>query len=162
MIDWQYIWGSGEQLNALQMGVRAALAFLIALVLIRIGGVRIFRERSGLDVIIMIVMGSVLGRGIVGASPFWSTVAAAFVMIIVHRLLGWLTCKSKLIDFLIKGRQHILFENGKIIRENLQRAHLTDHDLFESLRLETKMDNLEKVEKAFIETNGRISFILKK
>jgi uncharacterized membrane protein YcaP (DUF421 family) len=162
MIDWQDIWGSGEQLNPLQMGVRAAVVFLITLVFIRFGGVRIFRERSGLDVIIMIVMGSVLGRGIVGASPFWSTIAAAFVMIIVHRVLGWLTCKSKLIEILIKGKRHILFENGKVIRENLRRAHLTDHDLFESLRLETKMDNLEKVEKAFIETNGRISFILKK
>ena len=162
MIAWQDIWGSGEQLNVLQMGVRAAVVFLITLILIRFGGVRIFRERSGLDVIIMIVMGSVLARGIVGASPFWSTVVAAFVMIIIHRLLGWLTCKSRLIDFLIKGKQDILFENGKIIRKNLERAHLTDHDLFESLRLETKMDNLDKVERAFIETNGRISFILKK
>ena len=34
------IWGEGEKLNALQMSVRALIMFLIALTLIRLGGLR--------------------------------------------------------------------------------------------------------------------------
>jgi len=33
-------------------------------------------------------------------------------------------------------------------------------DLYESLRLETHKDNLSEIEEVFMESNGRISFIL--
>jgi uncharacterized membrane protein YcaP (DUF421 family) len=155
------LWGSGEQLTAVQMAIRAIITFLITLVLIRVGGVRIFGKRSGFDTIIMITMGSVLARGIVGASPFWSAIAAATAMIAVHRLLGWLCIKSRAIESLIKGKQDILYKNGKIIPANLKKASLTEMDLEESLRLETRTNSFEKVKEAFIETNGRISFIMK-
>jgi uncharacterized membrane protein YcaP (DUF421 family) len=156
-----FLWGEGENLTVLQMSVRSATLFIITLILIRAGSVRVFGRRSAYDVIIMIMMGALLARCIVGASPFLPTVSAAIVMIIVHRFLGWLTLKSKAMEFLIKGKPDLLYEHGKIIHKNLERALLTEMDLLESLHLETRQDSLEKVEKAFIETNGRISFIMK-
>jgi uncharacterized membrane protein YcaP (DUF421 family) len=156
-----FLWGEGENLTALQMSVRAAVLFIITLVLIRAGGVRIFGRRSSYDVIIMITMGAILARCIVGASPFLPTVCAAIVMIAIHRFLGWLVLKSPVMESLIKGKPDLIYKDGEIMYENLKRASLTTTDLFESLHLETKQDSLEKVEKAFIETNGRISFIMK-
>lgn len=63
------ILGSGEHLDPLQMATRALLLFFIALLLIRIGGLRIIGKKSGFDLAIVIMMGAVLARGIVGASP---------------------------------------------------------------------------------------------
>jgi uncharacterized membrane protein YcaP (DUF421 family) len=156
------LFGHGENLTPLQMAVRAVITFFITLILIRVGGVRIFGKRSGFDTIIMITMGSVLARGIVGASPYLATIAAATAMIIVHRLLAWLSIKNKKLESVIKGKRTVLYEGGKIIFKNLRKAALSEEDLLESLRLETKHNSFEKVEKAFIETNGRISFILKR
>lgn len=154
--------GHGEYLTALQMSARAVIMFIVMLVLIRIGGVRIFGKRSGFDIIIMITIGSVVARGIVGASPFLSTIAAATAMIVVHRLFAWLSIKNQMTEKLIKGDRIHLYRNGKINEKNLRRASLTKMDLEESLRLETKDSALDKIESAYLETNGRISFILKK
>jgi hypothetical protein len=43
-------------------------------------GLRTFAKQSTFDNIIVILLGAVLARGVVGASPFWSTVGASVVM----------------------------------------------------------------------------------
>ena len=154
--------GHGENLTPAQMALRAIIIFIVTLVLIKIGGVRIFGRRSSTDTIIVIVMGSVLGRGIVGASPLLSVIAASTAMILLHRLFGWLSFKFKWIERVIKGEKTKIYENGTILLSNLEKTALTTSDLTESLRLETKQNELEEVETAHLETNGRISFILKK
>ncbi len=156
-----YLLGYGEDLTALQMSLRAAIALVYTLILVRIGGVRIFGRRSSVDTIVLIVMGSVLARGIVGASPLLSTLAAAATMIIMHRILTWLSFKSKKIESLIKGECTVLYQNGQIKKQNLAKTGLTENDLFESLRLETRHSTLANISIAYIETNGRISFIEK-
>ena len=73
----QTLVGEGEKLTVLQMSVRAFVMFIITLVLIRFAGLRTFAKQSSFDNIIVIMLGAVLARGVVGASPFWSTVASS-------------------------------------------------------------------------------------
>jgi uncharacterized membrane protein YcaP (DUF421 family) len=153
--------GHGENLSALQMSVRATIIFIVLLFLIRVGGVRIFGRRSGFDTVIVITMGSVLARGIVGASPFFATIAASAVMIVIHRLLGWLSSINRPFEKIIKGDHLVLYDKDRIVKKNLEKSSLSREDIEESLRLETKSSSLEQVETAYLETNGRISFILK-
>ena len=154
--------GHGEDLTPLQMSLRAVIIFLVTLILIRIGGVRMFGKRSAFDTILMITLGAVLSRAIVGASPFLSVILASAVMVIIHRVLGFLSVKNKTIETIIKGGHTVLYQDGQILQKNLQKTSISEGDLMESLRLETKDTSLVKVEKAYLEDNGRISFILKK
>jgi uncharacterized membrane protein YcaP (DUF421 family) len=156
------ILGSGEHLSPLHMTIRAILIFFIALLLIRIGGLRIIGKKSGFDMVIMIMLGAVLARGIVGASPLVSTVAAATIMIVINRSLAWLSLKSPLLNKIFKGKALILYCNEKINWINMDKACLSESDLLTSLRLETHHNSLENIEQATLETNGRISFLIKK
>jgi uncharacterized membrane protein YcaP (DUF421 family) len=157
-----YIFGEGEHLNMLQMSVRAFCMFIIMMFLLRFAGKRAFAKKSAFDTIITIMLGAVLARGVVGASPFWSTVAASVVMVILHRFFAWISVKNNLIEKLIKGNVVALFQKENLIIHNLEQTGISKRDLHESLRLETKKDTLEDIEDAYLETNGRISFILKK
>ena len=158
----QFLFGEGEKLNILQMSMRALVMFLIMLILIRFAGRRAFAKKSSFDNIIVIMLGAVLARGVVGASPFWSTVAASIIMIILHRIVAWLSVKNNFVERLVKGDAILLFQKEKIVSKNLTKTGISKKDLHESLRLETKKDSLEDIEDAYLETNGRISFILKK
>lgn len=161
-MEWiSIIWGEGDDLNMLQMVVRAFLMFFIALVLIRLGGMRIFGKKSAFDTIIVIMLGAVLARGIVGASDYWATVVASTVMIAINRLLAQLSTIHRGINNTVKGEPMVLYESGEICWPNMKKASLTRSDLMQSLRLETKTESLECVERAYLETNGRISFITK-
>ncbi|MBC9929487.1 DUF421 domain-containing protein [Chitinophaga qingshengii] len=156
------IWGDGEKLDVLQMSVRAGCMFFIALTLIRLGGMRIFGKRSPFDTIIIIMLGAILARGVVGASPYWSTVVAATVMVTINRLIAWACAANDKVNGIIKGKPLLLCESGQIHWENMKFASLSKSDLMESLKLETKQDSLERIEKAYMECNGRISFLVKK
>lgn len=153
--------GEGEQLNVLQMCVRAFILFFVALVLMRIGGVRIFGKRSALDNIIVIMLGAVLARAIVGASPLAPTIAAGAVMILLHKVLSYMAVKNERIFNIVNGSPLVLYKDNQILWHNMQRGSISLHELMESLHLETKKIVLDDIDTAFLETNGRISFILK-
>ncbi len=156
-----YLFGDGEDLTMVQMGIRAFGAFVIMLVLVRVAGMRTFAKKSSFDNIIVILLGSILARGVVGASPFWSTVAACAVMVALHHLIAWLSVKSKKFEKVVKGGYIKLYQNDALIDNNLEKTGMSENDLHESLRLEAKKLTLNEIDTAFLETNGRISFILK-
>ena len=69
------LFGRGEHLDVLQMTMRAIIIFFIALVLIRFTGMRVFGIETAFDSCIIIMLGAVLTRAIVGASPMIPTVS---------------------------------------------------------------------------------------
>src|SRR6185369_12555649 len=119
----------------LQMSVRAFTMFIIMLVLIRFAGMRTFAKKSSFDNIIVIMLGAILARGVVGASPYWSTVAASVVMVVLHRLIAWLSVKNRKFEKLVKGTYIKLYHDGSLVNGNLEKTGMSENDLHESLRL---------------------------
>ncbi len=157
-----FLFGKGEHINMFQMSVRAFTMFIIMLVLIRVSGMRTFAKRSPFDTIVTIMLGAVLARGVVGASGFVDTIVASGVMVVMHRVVAWLAVRNKKFERLIKGTYIKLYNNGALLSEALEKTGMSENDLHESLRLETKKLTLSEIDTAFLETNGRISFILKR
>lgn len=153
--------GTGENLSMIQMGIRALIMFFIALLLVRFGGMRILGRKSGVDFVIIIMLGAVLARGIVGASPFISTVFAGFVMIVINKVIAQISTRVPYLGNLMKGKPVVLYKNGQIQWHHMDRLGVSRTDLLTSLRLETHSKHLDEVDIAMMEPNGRISFTLK-
>src|SRR4051812_28128826 len=83
------IFGTGKDLTVLQMSARSVVVFILALILLRISGRRSFGLRSPLDNIISIILGAVLSRAIVGASPFLPVIAGSTTLVLIHRLIAY-------------------------------------------------------------------------
>jgi len=155
------IFGTGEHLSALQMAVRAFVMFFIALLLVRLAGMRIFGIKTAFDNILVIMLGAILSRGVVGASPFFSTVAAAAAMIVVHKILAWLAMKHVWVGKIVKGYRRSLYHNGEMREDNLRKTSVSKDDLMEGVRLEINQNSLDEVEQIFIEKTGEISVVKK-
>jgi uncharacterized membrane protein YcaP (DUF421 family) len=153
------LWGQGHDLGVVQMAVRAGAMFFVVLILLRLAGKRVFGHKSPSDHVVTIMIGAVGARVIVGASPFWPCVAASGVLVLVDRMLIWLGSRSEGMARLLNGQRVCLYARGRVLRDNLRRARLSEHDLHTSLRLETRHTSLAAVAEAYLETNGRISFI---
>jgi len=162
-MDWiQLVFGEGKDLNALQMTSRAVLLFFITLVLIRIAGIRTFGKKSAMDNVIIIMLGSILSRPVVGASAFFPTVTGCLAFVLVHRLLAWISFYSDFIGKFVKGEKACLYANGTFNKKNMRRACISDKDIKEGVRLAINEESLDHVEEIFIERNGEISVIKKK
>src|SRR5947209_8494309 len=63
------IWGVKENIAPLEIAARAFVMFFIALALIRISGMRAFGSGSAFDNIIVFLIGAILSRGVIAATP---------------------------------------------------------------------------------------------
>jgi uncharacterized membrane protein YcaP (DUF421 family) len=155
------IFGDDALLTTWQMGARAAVVFCITLLFIRISGRRSFGQRSPFDAATTVLLGAVLSRGVVGASPFWATVAAAAVLALMHRAVGWLSVRSDAFDVFVSGRERLIVVDGLKLDHSIARALISDRDLAEAVRKKIGEFDLQRVRTATLERDGEISISAK-
>src|SRR5689334_16499241 len=107
------LFGDGKELTSLQMALRAVIVFIIAIVLLRLSGRRAFGIHSPFDHVISILIGAILSRAVVGASPFVPVIIASCVIVLLYRFFGWLSIKSDTFSRIIKGDPVLIYKDGK-------------------------------------------------
>ena len=153
------LFGEGKDLNSLQMVCRAVVAFFLTLLMIRIAGIRTFGKKTAFDNVIVIMLGSIFSRVVVGASPFVATTLACFAFVLVHRLLAWISLYSDMVGSWVKGEASSLYAHGRKNDHNMQAARVSDKDLMESVRQKINEDSLEHVKEIIQERNGEVSVV---
>lgn len=153
--------GSEGDINWWQMTIRSVIIFIVSIILVRISNKRIFGKHSAFDIVMGIVLGSIMSRAITGNSPFFETILAATVLVLLHRLMGFLAWHSDWFGNLIKGHHQMLIENGKVDWDMMKRKNISRNDLEEAIRDRGNLDSFEQVKKAMLERSGSISIIPK-
>lgn len=153
------LFGQGDSLTPLQMGLRAFTLYLFALILVRISGRRTFGKKTTYDNVVAILLGAVLSRAVVGASPYWSTVAAGLVLVCLHRLIAWLSLRYPKFGELVKGKEVLLYSKGEFHHQNMKRCLVAEADLIESIRLNANANSYDQILEIFMERSGKISII---
>lgn len=140
-----------------QIGARTLLVFLFGVVLIRLADRRFLGQNAGFDVLLAIVLGSILSRGIDGQAPFFKILGASLLLVLLHRALAMVACRWPAFSRLVKGDAIVLVKDGKILANAMRRVDISPDDLKENLRLNANVDAVENVTEARLERNGRIS-----
>jgi uncharacterized membrane protein YcaP (DUF421 family) len=135
--------------------------FFIALALIRFGGMRIFGKKTAFDNVLSIMLGAILARGVIGATPFFSTAVACAVMIIIHKVLAFLALKYVWVGKIVKGIHRPLYKDGEFNRRNMKITAISKDDIMEGVRMQINSNTLDVVEEVFIEKNGQVSVVRK-
>jgi len=151
--------GKGAELSALQMSIRAVIVFFLALIMLRIAGIRTFGKKSAFDNVIIIMLGAVLSRAITGSSPFLPIVCSSFILVIIHRLLAMFSYKSDFIGKLVKGEKKLLYKDKMPVHENMQSVQLSHKDVVEEIRIQLHQADLDGIKEIYIERNGEVSII---
>jgi uncharacterized membrane protein YcaP (DUF421 family) len=153
--------GKASELTLLHISLRSLFIFVIGLALVRIGDRRSLSEKTAFDAIFIVLIGSMLSRAINGTAPFFTTIAAGIVLMVIHRACAFGACKSHAFGKLLKGEPLTLVRNGKIDHAEMRRSLVSEHDLEEDLRLEAKTEDVSTIATARLERSGDISFIKK-
>ncbi|MBS1532387.1 MAG: DUF421 domain-containing protein [Bacteroidetes bacterium] len=155
------LFGEGKHLDTLQMCDRGIVVFILALILIRISGRRSFGLKTPIDNIISILLGAVLSRAVVGASPFGPTLICCLVIVCLHRSIGWLIVRHDRVARWIEGHRILIFDDGRFKMEQLKRGLVGKEDIMQGVRKSALTEDLSKVDKIYLERNGDISPVMK-
>lgn len=148
-------------ITAVQLMMRALVVFFGTLALLRVSGKHTFGGSTAFDVVVKIMLGAVLSRAVVAASPFWGTLGAGLVLVLLHRLLAWAAFRSEWVGWLVKGKATLLVKQGQVIHDNLRQTDLSENDLLEGLREQGNLASLDQAEAVYLERNGSISVVKK-
>lgn len=148
-----------KDLSFTQISLRGVIVLLTSLAIIRIGNKRSLAEKTAFDAVLIVILASVLARAINGSGPFFATIGGSLVMVLLHRLMGWVAGRSHAFGLIIKGQPATLVRNGEIVPKEMRRNSISIHDLEEDLRSSAATDDLGKIRLAMLERSGEISFI---
>ncbi len=148
-----------EELPSLPYLLKALLIFIVAIILLRLAGKRSLAETTVSEAVLRISIGAVLIQPL-ALKHEWEAIYAGTLLIIgiilVAKIQIWFPKSRKYIN----GVPSVLIKDGKMMLEELKKARLTTDEIQSALRLQ-KIGSVEDVELAILESNGKISTILK-
>ena len=150
---------SAPKLTVAEMAGRAAFGFIFLLLLIRIGRRRMMGHIGPFDLVVTMILGSTLSRGITGNTPLQPVLAACATIIAMHWLISALSAYSPTLSRWIQGKPIELLHDGHPLRSQMHRHVIAEQDLLEALRLEGNSTDLSSVRQAILERSGNISII---
>lgn len=152
---------TAQTIRAGQISARTVVVFLIAIVLLRLSGRRTFASNSALEMVVKFMLGATLSRAIAADAPFFTILAAALTLVLVHRGLAYVTYFFPAIGRLIKGGASILAEGTTVHQHELRRASISDEALQAGLRVGANIDDLAQAKTVRLEHDGTISVVKK-
>jgi uncharacterized membrane protein YcaP (DUF421 family) len=125
--------------------IRAAVAFLVILLLTRIVGRRELNTLEPFDLILLVTIGDLVQQGVT-QNDFSVTglVLAVGTIAALTVLFSYLPWRFQALRPVLEGEPVILIEDGNVIEKNLKRHRLTQQEVAAEARYQ-QIDSFEKV-----------------
>ncbi len=152
-------WLAGDWRTAGFVAVSTVLIYLSTVAGAHVTERRTLAEMSAFDFIVAVALGAIVGRTATTPSPSYvqGTVAVA-TLVGTHRFFAWARLRSRRVRRLVDRAPEILLASGRPVQEAMERARVTEEDLFAVLR-EHGVRRIEDVELVVLEARGRISVV---
>ena len=150
------------KLTESQMCARAVVIFIASLLYVRLAGIRTLGRQSAFDILTSLMLGAVLGRAIVSEQSFFGSLLAALVIVLLHRLVAWISFRSKKAGKVLKGEALLLVRDGAKNAKHMRQGHITDEDMEEAMRHSANENSMSDVKEIYLERCGEISIVKKK
>jgi uncharacterized membrane protein YcaP (DUF421 family) len=157
----EQIIGLGKEASELDVGemaLRAAIIYVVTLVIVRLGKKRFMGSGTAFDMIVGIMLGSMASRALTGNAPMVPTMTASAILVFMHWLFSGIALRSHRFGVLVKGHSRLLVENGVVDEAVMRRTHMTRRDLEEDLRSQG-VDDPSKIKEGRLERSGRVSVV---
>lgn len=148
-------------MDFLHIALSAVFSFFTLLLLTRCMGHRQISEMSLFDYITGITIGSTAAELSITDfldPQFLRILLAILLYALLTILLSYVTNKSLQVRRLVSGVPYVLFQNGAFSYENLKKARIDASEFLSQCRINGYFD-LSQVQAAFLEPNGKISFL---
>ncbi|MBN2991365.1 DUF421 domain-containing protein [Pseudomonas cedrina subsp. fulgida] len=140
--------------------LRAAAIYLVLMVLFKIVGRRSLAELTTFDLVLLMVIGEATQQALLG-DDFSLTNAVLVIITLIAIDIGFSLVKlrSRWFSRVLDGGPTLVVEHGKVLHERLKRARMDESDILEAARSAQGIVQIEQIQFAILERNGKISVI---
>lgn len=143
--------------------LRGVAIYVVLLILFRINGKRALGQVTTFDFVLLLIIAETTQQALLG-DDFSLTNAFLLILTLVGLDLGLSLLKRrwKNLDLYLEGAPLVIVENGRPIKEYLDRARLDEEDILHAARDLQGLESMNQIKYAVLERNGDITIIPKK
>lgn len=139
--------------------VRTVAVYILMVLGIRLFGKREIAQLSITDLVFILLISNAVQASMIGQdSTLLGGLVAAVTLFAINYIFGLLFYKSKTLTGLLQGHPLLLIYDGKPIRENMNKAQISDEEL-EAVVREHGVENIADVNFAILEIDGNVSVL---
>ncbi len=146
----------------MEMVLRAAAIYVIVFVFFRLSGKRTMAQLTAFDLVLLLILSEATQQAILGDD--FSIVGgslAVLTLIMLERLSDTLSWRSKRFDRLFNDGPVIVVENGRPLRDRMDRYRISDDDVVQEGRSTQGIERMDQIKYAVLEQTGSISVVPK-
>jgi uncharacterized membrane protein YcaP (DUF421 family) len=141
--------------------LRTAVIYVVVLLLLRVAGKRELGQMSPVDLVVILVIANAVQNAMTGGdNSLIGGVIAATTLVAVNTAFAKVAHRVPYLERLFESQPTQLVKAGKLIKPNLERENVELDELMMAAR-EHGIDDLAKVDSAYLERDGSISIIPK-
>ncbi len=141
--------------------LRAAVVYLVLLVLFRITGRRALAQITAFDFVLLLIIAEATQQAMLEDD---NSMTNGFLVVttLLSLDLGLLALsgRSRIIDLLINDAPLVLVNDGRLLQERMTKSRVSEGDILQSAR-QQGLERMEQIKYAVLERNGNISIIPK-
>ena len=140
--------------------IKATLVYFVLWAIIRISGRRTLGEMTAFDLVLFLIIGGATQRAITGQDYSLTNaflLVATFIILDVG--LSFLESRSPLARRVLKGTPMIVVEHGRLIKERILIARITDEEILEAARKMQGLERIDQIKFAILEPNGNFTIV---
>ena len=148
--------------SILSVVIRTAIIATLVFVIVKWLGGKGIGQLSPFGLLIVVGLGSAIGDPMLYKEvSIPQAMAAVIIAVIFFKVIDYLTLKSKRFRDSIEPKPILLVEHGSIVDDGLKKAKMDFTEFEAEMRLKG-IENVREIKYARLESNGRISFIMRK
>lgn len=141
----------------LQTIIRTSFFYFFVILCYRIMGKREVGQLGIIDLIVSILIAELIAISIENTeNSIFLTIVPIIVLVIFEVILAFISVKSRRLRVFFEGKPSLIIYNGKINYHEMSKQRYSLDNLLLALR-QKEIKNLEDVEYAFLEPNGKLS-----
>lgn len=140
--------------------LRAAVMFLLLMVLFRIFGKRSVSTLTTFDFILLLVIGEATQQALIGDDFSMTTAAIVIVTLIgLDRISNYVGYRFPRVDRVLESVPVILVDDGEPLKDRMDKAHVSHDEILSHARKSQGLESMAQVKYAVLEKDGGISII---
>ncbi len=141
--------------------LRTVIMYVFVVATLRIMGKRQIGELEASELVVTIIISDIAAMPITNTDvPLATNVLAIFVLTSLEIILSFIAYKSPAVRTALYGKPSTFFKNGKFNQDEMLKQRFNVADIMEEVR-GNGICSLSEVEYIVMETNGRVSVVLK-
>jgi uncharacterized membrane protein YcaP (DUF421 family) len=140
--------------------IRGLVVYVALLLIFRLSGKQTLSQATTFDMVLLLIISETIQQALIDTdNSMTNGIILVLTLVGASIVLSFLKQHSHTIERLIDGTPLIILEEGKAIKERMNKERVDEEDILEAARKLQGLERLEQIKYAVLERNGDITIV---